>query len=93
MSDPAPVAIPLSEKPRNKGGRPKGSRNKPKPPEVEVPTLRPRYMQVANACRYADVSVTTMRRWVRTGVVSSAKIGSVLLISVDSLDALVGRRA
>lgn len=69
-------------------GRPPGSPNKPKP-SVEVPSLRPRYLQIASACRYADVSVTTMRRWIREGVVRSTKIGSLILVSVDSLDRLI----
>jgi excisionase family DNA binding protein len=73
-------------------GRPKGSRNKPKPPEAQVPTVQPRYLQIANACRYADVSVTTMRRWIRQGHVRSVHIGAVVLVSITSLDELEGRR-
>lgn len=88
MSETIPIVAP-----RNKGGRPRGSRNKPKPPEI--PTVRPRYLQVAGACRYCGVSTSTMRRWIRTGTVRSAKIGSVVLVAIDSLDALAdgGRRA
>jgi hypothetical protein len=83
MADPTPL--------KRKPGRPKGSRNKVKPAEARIPTIQPRYLQIANAARYADVSVTTMRRWISQGIVRSAHVGAVVLVAVDSIDALESR--
>jgi hypothetical protein len=74
-----------------KRGRPLGSRNKPKPAEAQVP-IRPAALRVARAANYLDVSVSTMRRWVRRGVVEYTVIDNLILIWVSSLDALRGRR-
>jgi excisionase family DNA binding protein len=89
---PAPAKrrpyVPTGRKP----GRPKGSRNRPKPPEAQVPVVRPHTLQVARAARYADVSVSTMRKWIREGHVRVKRIGSLVLVLVDSLDAFLGYR-
>jgi hypothetical protein len=87
------VATDLTIVPRNKGGRPKGSRNKPKPAEAQVSSVRPLWLQVADAARCAGVSVTTMRRWIRTDVVRHTKIGSAVLVSIASLETLGGKQA
>jgi hypothetical protein len=75
-------------------GRPKGSGTKPKAPEAEVAVVKPRTMQIARAARYADVSISTMRKWIRQRLVKVTRIGTVVLVLIDSLDALLeGRRA
>jgi hypothetical protein len=72
-------------------GRPKGSRTRPKP-EALTPAVKPHTLQIPNAARYADVSVTTMRKWEREKRVQVTRIGSLVLVLVDSLDALLEGR-
>jgi hypothetical protein len=69
-------------------GRPKGSRSRPKPVEA-LPVVKPAALRIANAARYADVSVSTMRKWDREGLVESKSIGSLKLILVPSIDRLL----
>jgi excisionase family DNA binding protein len=73
-------------------GRPKGSRTRPKP-EALTPPLPPRTLQIGNAARYADVSITTMRKWIREGRVPVTRIGVMVLVIREALDAVLeGRR-
>jgi hypothetical protein len=91
--DTVPQAQPQSEPKRKPGrprGRPLGSRNKPKPAEAQAP-IRPAALRIKNAARYVDVSVSTMRRWVRRRLVEYTEIDGLILIWVSSLDALLGR--
>jgi hypothetical protein len=72
-------------------GRPPGSRNKSKAPEAQItPALRPVALRVPNAARYADVSVSLMRKWNRQGLVESVTVGGIKLILVASIDRLLG---
>jgi hypothetical protein len=77
----------LTGRPR---GRPRGSRNRPKPAEAQVP-IKPAALRISRAARYLDVSVSTMRRWVRRDVVEYTEIDNLILVWVSSLDGLRGR--
>jgi excisionase family DNA binding protein len=81
----------VATRPGRPRGRPKGSRNRPKPIGA-VPVVKPA-ARIDSAAAYLDVSKSTMRRWVRRGVVSSTQIDNLILVSVASLDALLERGA
>jgi excisionase family DNA binding protein len=94
---PAPVKPRRKRKPYvptgRPPGRPKGSPNRNRAPEAVVPAIKPRALQINRAAGYADVSVSTMRKWIRDGLVPTTRIGAVILIPLATLDALLdGRR-
>jgi hypothetical protein len=75
-------------------GRPKGSKTRPKAPEM-LPMLKPVTMRISTAARYADVSQSLIRKWIKRGkvqTVPSEKIATMRLVLVESLDALLQGR-
>jgi excisionase family DNA binding protein len=82
---PKPTATPLTTPKR---GRPKGSRNRPKPAEQPL-LIKPAALRVSDAARYISVSVTTIRRLINRGELEVRRYGSLLLVLVRSLDAFL----
>jgi excisionase family DNA binding protein len=79
---------PTSATPSRRRGRPKGSRNRPKPAEP-TPAIRPAALRVEQAAQYLSVSVSTIRRLIGQRELEARRIGTVVLIPVRSLDRLL----
>jgi excisionase family DNA binding protein len=92
----AVTALPVKQRKYSKNGRPlgrpPGARNRPKPADVP-PALKPRALQINRAAAYGDVSETTVRRWIKAGLLTPTRIGTVVLIPLIQLDALLDGRA
>jgi excisionase family DNA binding protein len=73
---------------RKRRGRPKGSRNRPKPAE-QPPLIKPAALRVPDAARYLSVSPTTTRRMIERGELEVRRYGNLLLVLVRSLDAFL----
>jgi excisionase family DNA binding protein len=70
-------------------GRPKGSHNLPKSPEVQPSLVKPAAMRIPSAAKYLDVSESMVKKLLRQKKLDSVQIGSARLILVRSLDALL----
>jgi excisionase family DNA binding protein len=81
MSD---AIIPI-KRPR---GRPKGTRNRSRPPETQ-PVIKPAAMRIETAASYLDQSVSTVRRLIKEGHLETARIGMSVLVLTRSADRLL----
>lgn len=54
--------------------------------------IEPRLLRIRQAAHYAQVSETTVRTWIRDGLIPRVKISKVVRIDRADLDALVERK-